>query len=62
MNNNMINALCQALQLQYPLIQAPMAGVSTPEMAAAVTNAGALGSIGVGASTPEQAAVMIAQT
>ena len=33
----MTNALCQALQLQYPLIQAPMAGVSTPEMAAAVT-------------------------
>ncbi|HAU5563491.1 TPA: nitronate monooxygenase [Serratia fonticola] len=58
----MMNALCQALQLQYPLIQAPMAGVSTPEMAAAVSNAGALGSIGVGASTPEQAAVMIAQT
>jgi nitronate monooxygenase len=30
------------------MIQAPMAGVSTPEMAAAVSNAGGLGSIGVG--------------
>ncbi|PJZ03340.1 nitronate monooxygenase [Pantoea rodasii] len=58
----MTNALCQALQLQYPIIQAPMAGVSTPEMAAAVTEAGALGSIGVGASTPEQAMMMIANT
>jgi len=58
----MTHVLCQALNLQYPVIQAPMAGVSTPEMAAAVTEAGALGSISIGASTPEQAAVMIAKT
>src|SRR6516225_10149927 len=32
-----------------PIVQAPMAGTSTPAMAAAVSNAGALGSIGVGA-------------
>ncbi|WVQ95816.1 hypothetical protein IAU59_002915 [Kwoniella sp. CBS 9459] len=32
-----------------------MAGVSTPQLAAAVSNAGGLGSIGVGASTPEAA-------
>ncbi len=36
-----------------------MAGVSTPAMAAAASNAGALGSIGVGASKPDQAARMI---
>jgi len=35
--------------VRLPIIQAPMAGTSTPAMAAAVTNAGALGSIGVGA-------------
>jgi NAD(P)H-dependent flavin oxidoreductase YrpB (nitropropane dioxygenase family) len=29
-----------------PIIQAPMAGVSTPELAAAVSNAGGLGSLG----------------
>jgi len=36
-----------------------MAGVSTPEMAAAVSNAGALGSIGVGATDASGAARMI---
>ena len=58
----MTTALCQALKLRYPIIQAPMAGVSTPELAAAVTKAGALGSISVGASTPEQAEQMILAT
>jgi len=38
--------------IDWPIIQAPMAGTSTPEMAAAVSNAGGLGSIGVGAVTP----------
>ena len=39
-----------------------MAGVSTPELAAAVSNAGALGSIGVGAADAACAAAMIAET
>ncbi len=34
------------LGITYPIIQAPMAGASTPEMAAAASNAGALGSLG----------------
>lgn len=58
----MKNILCKKLNLQYPLIQAPMAGVSTPELAAAVSNSGALGSISVGASTPEQAKSVIKKT
>lgn len=58
----MPNALCQAFKLRYPIIQAPMAGVSTPQLAAAVTEAGALGSISLGASTPEQAETMILAT
>jgi nitronate monooxygenase len=37
-----------------------MAGVSTPEMAAAVSNAGGLGSIGVGAVDAEATREMIA--
>ena len=41
--------LIDRLGCQFPIIQAPMAGTSTPAMAAAVTNAGGLGSIGVGA-------------
>jgi nitronate monooxygenase len=51
--------LLQRLQLEYPIIQAPMAGVSTPAMAAAASNAGALGSMGVGATNAEGARTMI---
>jgi nitronate monooxygenase len=43
-----------------PILQAPMAGVSTPEMAAAASNAGALGALGVGATTAARAREMIA--
>lgn len=50
------------LNLQYPIIQAPMAGVSTPRLAAAVSNAGGLGSLGMGASTADQARQMIEET
>jgi len=49
----------QRLGLAVPLIQAPMAGLSTPELAAAVSNRGALGSIAVGASTVREAHAMI---
>ncbi|AHG64562.1 NAD(P)H-dependent flavin oxidoreductase [Advenella mimigardefordensis] len=45
-----------------PIIQAPMAGVSTPQLAAAVSSAGGLGSLGIGASTATQAALMIDET
>lgn len=46
----------------HPIIQAPMAGVSTPQLAAAVSNAGGLGSLGIGASTTAQARQMIQET
>ncbi len=51
--------LLRRLQLEFPIIQAPMAGVSTPSMAAAAANAGALGSMGVGATNAEGARKMI---
>lgn len=35
-----------ALGVRYPIVQAPMAGVTTPALAAAVSNAGGLGSLG----------------
>lgn len=44
------------------LVQAPMAGVATPKLAAAVSNAGGLGSIGLGSSTVAESARMIAET
>lgn len=46
----------------HPLLQAPMAGVSTPALAAAVSNARGLGAIGIGASTLDQARQMIRDT
>lgn len=50
------------LPVHIPLIQAPMAGVSTPELAAVVSNAGALGSIAIGAASLDTARAMIERT
>lgn len=47
------------LGLAVPIVQAPMAGVSTPEMAAAVANAGGLGSIALGAGDADAARAAI---
>ena len=52
--------LLELLDIEQPIIQAPMAGISTPAMAAAVSNAGGLGSIGVGAASAATAGEMIA--
>lgn len=52
-------ALLQRLGVTHPIIQAPMAGTATPAMAAAVSNAGALGSIAIGAADPAKARTMI---
>ena len=52
--------LLDLLQIDMPIIQAPMAGISSPDMAAAVANAGGLGSIGVGATNAAGTRKMIA--
>src|SRR5579875_388422 len=61
----MINAatptLLQKLGIEWPILQAPMAGVSTPAMAAAVAEAGGLGALGLGAAGAAGAAKMIAE-
>jgi nitronate monooxygenase len=54
-----VNAFLRKLGMELPIIQAPMAGVSTPEMAASVSNAGGLGSIGIGAADAKSARQMI---
>lgn len=51
--------LLDRLGVTTPIIQAPMAGVSTPQLAAAVSNAGAIGSLGVGATDAAGARKMI---
>lgn len=47
--------LLDRLGMRLPIVQAPMAGVSSPEMAAAVGRCGGLGSLGVGAMTADKA-------
>ncbi|BBQ01601.1 2-nitropropane dioxygenase (plasmid) [Burkholderia sp. SFA1] len=56
------NALLSRLGIDTPIIQAPMAGVTTPALAAAVSNAGGLGSLGVGAMNAEGARKTIRET
>jgi nitronate monooxygenase len=56
------NALLELLGISTPIIQAPMAGVTTPALAAAVSNAGGLGSLGVGAMNAEGARKVIRET
>jgi nitronate monooxygenase len=41
------------LGIEHPLIQAPMAGATSPALVAAVSNAGALGSLGAGYLEPQ---------
>jgi nitronate monooxygenase len=55
-----VNPFLRKLGIELPIVQAPMAGVSTPEIAAAVSNAGGLGSIGVGAVDAKATRQMIA--
>ena len=43
--------LCELLKIDHPIIQAPMAGSATPELASAVCNMGGLGSLGCGEMT-----------
>jgi nitronate monooxygenase len=45
--------LLERLDIAHPIILAPMAGASTPELVAAVSNAGGLGSLGAAMMPPE---------
>jgi nitronate monooxygenase len=54
------NGLTARLNLRWPILQAPMGSASTPALAAAVTNAGGLGGLGMWGRSAEQAARRIA--
>src|SRR5579863_6949702 len=54
------NALTERLNLRWPILQAPMGSASTPALAAAVTNAGGLGGLGMWSRSADQAARRIA--
>ncbi len=49
------NEMTKHLNIQYPIIQAPMAGgITTPELVAGASNGGGLGMIGAGYLTPAE--------
>ncbi len=60
MTDALRQALLRLLSIEHPIVQAPMAGVSTAAMAAAVAEAGGLGSLGDGATDAAGARAMIA--
>ncbi len=57
-----LRSLLSRIGIELPIFQAPMAGTSTPAMAAAVSNAGALGALGLAAEKADGAGRMIAAT
>lgn len=61
MTMNDSHRLLDRLGMTVPIIQAPMAGVSSPAMAAAVSESGGLGSLGVGAMNAAKAREAIHQ-
>lgn len=54
-------ALCQLLDIQVPIIQAPIVPGAGPELVAAVSNAGGIGSLGTAFRSAEQLRAEIAQ-
>src|ERR671935_1649450 len=48
------NTLTERLNLKWPILQAPMGSASTPGLAAAVTNAGGLGGLGMWGRSADQ--------
>ena len=55
-------SLSEQLGIKHPILLAPMAGVSTPLLAAEVSNQGALGALGLGANTLDSALQQIQET
>ena len=54
--------LCDLLGIELPILQAGMAGVAGPALAAAVSNAGGLGILGGYKTTPDELRQLIAET
>jgi len=56
------NKITRKLNLEYPIVQAPMLGVGTPEMVAATAKIGALGSLPLGDLPTEKCMELIRET
>jgi nitronate monooxygenase len=62
MNRLLYTPLCERLQIDLPIIQAPIGSASCPALAAAVSNSGGLGMLALSWRTPEVTRQMIRQT
>jgi nitronate monooxygenase len=51
--------LCDLLGIDVPVVQAPMGGASCPALAAAVSNAGGLGTLPLGRAEPAEVAALV---
>lgn len=56
------DTISKRFNIKYPVIQAPMFGVSTPQMTAAAAKAGALGSLALADLSPEKSIELIRET
>jgi len=54
--------LCALLDVEYPLVQAPIGSATRPDLAAAVSNAGGLGTLALTWRPPDQAAQFVERT
>ena len=59
---NWKNSITELLNIDYPIIQAPMFGVSTPEMVTSATKIGCLGSLPLGDSPADKCVELIHKT
>lgn len=59
---NSKNIVTETLHITYPFVQAPMLGVTTPQMVAAISNAAGLGSLPAGGLPPDKTLSLIRDT
>lgn len=62
MSDPLKTRICDLLEIDYPVVLAGMGGASTPELAAAVSNAGGLGVLGAAACGPTKLKEWIRRT
>ncbi|WP_062352445.1 NAD(P)H-dependent flavin oxidoreductase [Bacillus kwashiorkori] len=56
-----MNRLCKILNIRFPIIQGGMGNISNAPLTAAISEAGALGTFGVGTRTPEEVEPILQQ-
>ncbi|GCD82243.1 NAD(P)H-dependent flavin oxidoreductase [Parageobacillus thermoglucosidasius] len=57
-----MNDICRLLHIRYPIIQGGMGNISNAQLASAVSEAGGLGTIGVGTMPPDEVEAIINET